>query len=60
MGPALRTEQCTGQPRRTAHFQEGRDTITRVQQVNRALDCSLETATEQLINDLLSGTVREE
>ncbi|MEU9014636.1 hypothetical protein AB0D12_33745 [Streptomyces sp. NPDC048479] len=29
--------------------------ITRVQQVNRALDCSLEMATEQLINELLSG-----
>ncbi|MEU3796023.1 hypothetical protein AB0F07_40695 [Streptomyces fructofermentans] len=28
--------------------------ITRVQQVNRALDCSLETETEQLINELLS------
>jgi hypothetical protein len=27
--------------------------ITRVQQVNRALDCSLELETEQLINDLL-------
>ncbi|MET7607062.1 LysM peptidoglycan-binding domain-containing protein [Streptomyces avermitilis] len=27
--------------------------ITRVQQVNRALDCSLETETEQLINELL-------
>ncbi|MEU5298960.1 LysM peptidoglycan-binding domain-containing protein [Streptomyces umbrinus] len=30
--------------------------ITRVQQVNRALDCSLETATEQLINELLNGS----
>jgi two-component SAPR family response regulator len=30
--------------------------ITRVQQVNRALDCSLEMETEQLINDLLNGT----
>ncbi|MGI5380714.1 LysM peptidoglycan-binding domain-containing protein [Streptomyces sp. CA-251387] len=29
--------------------------ITRVQQVNRALDCSLETETEQLINELLNG-----
>ncbi|MEU9370698.1 hypothetical protein AB0D71_39825 [Streptomyces avermitilis] len=29
--------------------------ITRVQQVNRALDCSLETETEQLINNLLNG-----
>lgn len=28
--------------------------ITRVQQVNRALDCSLEMETEQLINDLLN------
>ncbi|MFM9705589.1 hypothetical protein [Streptomyces galilaeus] len=28
--------------------------ITRVQQVNRALDCSLETETEHLINDLLN------
>jgi len=26
VGPATRTEQYTGQPRRTAHFQEGRDT----------------------------------
>ncbi|MDQ0956016.1 nucleoid-associated protein YgaU [Streptomyces phaeochromogenes] len=32
--------------------------IARVQQVNRALDCSLETATEQLINELL-GTARD-
>ncbi|KUN17573.1 hypothetical protein AQJ11_37555 [Streptomyces corchorusii] len=29
--------------------------ITRLQQVNRALDCSLETETEQLINTLLNG-----
>ncbi|WP_406723429.1 LysM peptidoglycan-binding domain-containing protein [Streptomyces sp. GD-15H] len=29
--------------------------ITRVQQVNRALDCSLETETTQLINELLNG-----
>ncbi|MEU7305370.1 hypothetical protein [Streptomyces sp. NPDC007206] len=35
--------------------------ITRVQQINRALDCSLETETTQLINELLgsSTTVRE-
>ncbi|WNZ06228.1 LysM peptidoglycan-binding domain-containing protein [Streptomyces sp. 11x1] len=30
--------------------------ITRVQQVNQALDCSLETETEQLINELLNGS----
>ncbi|NUK21693.1 LysM peptidoglycan-binding domain-containing protein [Streptomyces lunaelactis] len=30
--------------------------ITRVQQVNRMLDCSLETETEQLINELLNGS----
>nr|WP_323138652.1 hypothetical protein [Streptomyces mirabilis] len=30
--------------------------ITRVQQVNRALDCSLEIETEQLINDLLNNS----
>ncbi|MDT0484505.1 LysM peptidoglycan-binding domain-containing protein [Streptomyces doebereineriae] len=30
--------------------------ITRVQQVNRSLDCGLETETEQLINDLLHGS----
>lgn len=30
--------------------------ITRVQQVNRALDCSLEMETEQLINELLNGS----
>ncbi|MFI9772132.1 hypothetical protein ACIHJG_35510 [Streptomyces sp. NPDC052415] len=29
--------------------------IARVQQVNRALDCSLETETEQLISELLNG-----
>ncbi|MBL1109391.1 LysM peptidoglycan-binding domain-containing protein [Streptomyces sp. 5-8] len=29
--------------------------ISRVQQVNRALDCSLETETTQLINELLNG-----
>ncbi|MFC8428028.1 hypothetical protein [Streptomyces sp. NPDC057253] len=29
--------------------------ITRVQQINRALDCSLETETEQLISELLNG-----
>ncbi|MCX4617903.1 LysM peptidoglycan-binding domain-containing protein [Streptomyces mirabilis] len=33
--------------------------ITRVQQVNQALDCSLETETEQLINDLLSTVGRQ-
>ncbi|WP_329600193.1 LysM peptidoglycan-binding domain-containing protein [Streptomyces pseudovenezuelae] len=32
--------------------------ITRVQQVNRALDCSLETETEQLIHELLNGPGR--
>ncbi|MER6076555.1 hypothetical protein ABT187_49440 [Streptomyces sp. NPDC001817] len=30
--------------------------ITRVQQVNRDLDCSLETETTQLINELLNGS----
>ncbi|MFF7358334.1 hypothetical protein ACFZA1_37760 [Streptomyces filipinensis] len=30
--------------------------ITRVQQVNRALDCSLEIETTQLINELLNGS----
>ncbi|MGW3038154.1 LysM peptidoglycan-binding domain-containing protein [Streptomyces sp. NPDC001178] len=30
--------------------------ITRLQQINQALDCSLETETTQLINELLSGT----
>ncbi|GHB74328.1 hypothetical protein GCM10010377_75920 [Streptomyces viridiviolaceus] len=30
--------------------------ITRVQQVNRTLDCSLETETEQLINELLDDS----
>jgi nucleoid-associated protein YgaU len=30
--------------------------ITRVQQVNRALDCSLELETEHLINELLNGS----
>ncbi|MDN3028610.1 LysM peptidoglycan-binding domain-containing protein [Streptomyces sp. S.PB5] len=33
--------------------------ITRIQQVNHTLDCSLETETEQLINELLHGTARE-
>ncbi|MFD7003010.1 hypothetical protein ACFWA5_43875 [Streptomyces mirabilis] len=33
--------------------------ITRVQQINRALDCSLEIETEQLIHDLLSATDRQ-
>ncbi|MFF7889253.1 hypothetical protein ACH40F_51955 [Streptomyces sp. NPDC020794] len=33
--------------------------VTRVQQVNRALDCSLEIETEQLINDLLSTNDRQ-
>jgi chemotaxis signal transduction protein len=33
--------------------------ITRVQQINRALDCSLEIETEQLINDLLSTNDRQ-
>ncbi|QIY76531.2 LysM peptidoglycan-binding domain-containing protein [Streptomyces sp. RLB1-33] len=33
--------------------------ITRVQQVNLALDCSLEIETEQLINDLLSTNDRQ-
>ncbi|MET9462622.1 hypothetical protein ABZY05_47865 [Streptomyces canus] len=30
--------------------------ITQVQQINRSLDCDLETETEQLINDLLHGS----
>ncbi|MFD7444032.1 hypothetical protein [Streptomyces sp. NPDC059909] len=30
--------------------------ITRLQQINRALDCSLEMETEQLINDLLNSS----
>ncbi|MFF2515532.1 hypothetical protein [Streptomyces sp. NPDC058086] len=33
--------------------------ITRVQQINRALDCSLEIETEQLINDLLITNDRQ-
>ncbi|MEU9919407.1 hypothetical protein [Streptomyces sp. NPDC051001] len=33
-------------------------TITPVQQINRTLDCDLETETEQLINDLLHGNGR--
>jgi nucleoid-associated protein YgaU len=33
--------------------------ITRVQQINRALDCSLEIETEQLINDLLNTAGRQ-
>ncbi|MFF2132368.1 hypothetical protein ACFVW1_44900 [Streptomyces olivochromogenes] len=33
--------------------------ITRVQQINRALDCSLEIETAQLINDLLSTNDRQ-
>ncbi|MFE4752371.1 hypothetical protein ACFRIB_19185 [Streptomyces mirabilis] len=33
--------------------------VTRVQQINRALDCSLEIETEQLINDLLSTNDRQ-
>ncbi|MFE0547449.1 hypothetical protein [Streptomyces sp. NPDC058891] len=38
----------------TAHNRSGLHTaITRIQQVNRTLDVSLETETEQLINDLL-------
>lgn len=35
-------------------------TITRIQQINKTLDCDLETATEQLINDLLHGTGRDQ
>ncbi|MEV2234970.1 LysM peptidoglycan-binding domain-containing protein [Streptomyces phaeochromogenes] len=34
--------------------------ITQVQQVNRSLDCSLETATEQLINELLGTTLDDQ
>jgi hypothetical protein len=34
--------------------------ITRIQQINKTLDCDLETATEQLINDLLHGTGRDQ
>ncbi|MEV0981990.1 bacterial transcriptional activator domain-containing protein [Streptomyces sp. NPDC049915] len=34
--------------------------ITRVQQVNRALDCDLELETAQLINDLLNGSAAQE
>ncbi|WP_405654087.1 hypothetical protein [Streptomyces sp. NBC_00019] len=35
-------------------------TITRIQQINRTLDRDLETATEQLINDLLHGNGRDQ
>ncbi|MER5532609.1 hypothetical protein [Streptomyces mirabilis] len=38
---------------RAGNRQRLRTAITRVQQVNRALDCSLENETEQLINDPL-------
>ncbi|MFE1841865.1 hypothetical protein ACFXA1_48600, partial [Streptomyces sviceus] len=31
--------------------------ITQVQQVNRTLDCDLETETEQLINELLNNPI---
>ncbi|MEU8868629.1 hypothetical protein [Streptomyces umbrinus] len=34
--------------------------IARVQQVNRALDCSLEMSTEQLINELLGTTLDDQ
>ncbi|MGW2563380.1 LysM peptidoglycan-binding domain-containing protein [Streptomyces sp. NPDC001514] len=34
--------------------------ITRLQQINRALDCSLEIETEQLINDLLNESGRRQ
>ncbi|MDQ0595721.1 hypothetical protein QF037_000066 [Streptomyces canus] len=34
--------------------------ITRIQQINQTLDCDLETATEQLINDLLHGNGRNQ
>ncbi|WP_327591509.1 hypothetical protein [Streptomyces chartreusis] len=41
----------------TAGNRQGLHTaITRVQQVNRSLDCSLETETEALIHELLNGT----
>lgn len=34
--------------------------MARIQQINRALDCSPEPETEQLINDLLNGPNRTE
>ncbi|MFG2794957.1 hypothetical protein [Streptomyces sp. NPDC048419] len=34
--------------------------ITRIQHVNAALDCSLETETIQLINELLTSIPRDE
>ncbi|MGW1507290.1 hypothetical protein ACWCQW_54665 [Streptomyces mirabilis] len=40
-------------------FNRAATAVTRVQQVNRALDCSLEIETEQLINDLLSTNDRQ-
>ncbi|WP_395577405.1 bacterial transcriptional activator domain-containing protein, partial [Streptomyces sp. BK79] len=41
----------------TAGNRQGLHTaITRIQQVNQELDCSMETETEQLINDLLNDT----
>ncbi len=46
----LRVESAAGN-RQGLHI-----AITRVQQVNRALDCSLETETEQLINELLHSS----
>ncbi|MFD3840276.1 hypothetical protein ACFWWC_29085 [Streptomyces sp. NPDC058642] len=33
--------------------------ITRIQQINRTLDCDLETETEQLINELLHGNGKD-
>ncbi|MEU9662901.1 hypothetical protein [Streptomyces chartreusis] len=49
----LRIEHSAGN-RRGLHT-----AITRVQQVNRALDCSLETETFQLINELLNNPAPE-
>ncbi|MEV6653894.1 hypothetical protein [Streptomyces sp. NPDC051219] len=41
----------------TAGNRQGLHTaITRIQQINQALDCSPETETEQLINELLNGS----
>ncbi|MGA5121303.1 hypothetical protein [Streptomyces pseudogriseolus] len=34
--------------------------MARIQQINRALDCSPEPETEQLINDLLNGPNKTE
>ncbi|WP_234380931.1 hypothetical protein, partial [Streptomyces sp. NRRL F-5122] len=57
--PPQRINNTPAQPPPHAPTTLPSNTITRIQQVNRMLDVSLEIETEQLINDLLGTHTRQ-